>query len=84
MTKPARVDRCVQLYEPMWDFIRDKHPDLALQMIRNAVTVVNVAPPVAWMRSNFSALFYQDGNQRIYIESEEDVVLLTMKLSGQS
>jgi hypothetical protein len=84
MTKPARVDRCVQLYNPEWELIRDKHPDLALKMIRNCVTVVNAAPPSAWMRANFKGLFYIEGSNRIFLEDDEDSVLLTMKVSGQS
>lgn len=84
MNRPARVDRCVQLYEPEWKFIRDKHPDLALTMIRNCVSVVNVAPPAVWMRANFKGLYYLENSNRIFLEDEGDVVLLTMKLTGQS
>ena len=81
---PNSLKRVRRISDAEWEFLKVAKSDFVIALMRNKFAVAGSNDPdFIWMDQNFSGLYYFDvGEDVLYIETDEDTVLLKMQFEG--
>jgi hypothetical protein len=80
---PNSLKRVRRISEAEWEFLKVANAEFVMLLMRNKFYVVGSDElDHDWMNQNFSGLYYYDEEYVVYIETDEDTVLLKMQFEG--
>lgn len=81
---PNSLKRVRRISDAEWEFLKAAKSEFVIALMRNKFAVAGSNDPdFIWMDQNFSGLYYFDvGEDVLYIETDEDTVLLKMQFEG--
>jgi hypothetical protein len=81
---PNSLKRVRRISDTEWQFLKEKNADFIMTLMRNKFYVMGSDDiDHGWLNQNFSGLYYyDDGEYVVYIETDEDTVLLKMQFEG--